>query len=251
MENQLFNYIIQHADNCLILSHRLSEWCGHGPVLEQDIAMTNISLDLLGQARMLYDYAAKVQGEGKTEDDLAYLRDAWDFKNVQLVEMPNGDFAQTILRQFLFDTFNISFYNELMEVSNDAELIAIADKSRKEAQYHLKWSSEWMLRLGQGTEESHARLQNAADELMVYANEVVIPSEADKVAAEAGYGVDLNSVKAKRDELINEVITECELNASLDGFSHTGGKTGTHTEHLGYVLAEMQFLQRAYPGLEW
>ena len=154
MENQLFNYIIQHADNCLILSHRLSEWCGHGPVLEQDIAMTNISLDLLGQARMLYDYAAKVQGEGKTEDDLAYLRDAWDFKNVQLVEMPNGDFGQTIMRQFLFDTFNVTFYRELMEVSNDAELIAIADKSLKEAQYHLKWSSEWMLRLGQGTEES-------------------------------------------------------------------------------------------------
>ena len=249
--NQLFDYIIQHADSCLILSHRLSEWCGHGPIMEQDIAMTNISLDILGQAMMLYDYAAKVQGEGKNQDDLAFMRDAWDFKNALLTEMPNGDFAQTIMRQFLFDTFNVNFYEELMKTSNDEELTAIAAKSFKEAQYHLKWSSEWMLRLGLGTDESHARLQNATDELMGYSNELVIPTEADKVALAEGYGVDLEKIKAKRDAKVSEVIAACELNVSEKLFDHTGGKTGTHTEHLGFILAEMQFLQRAYPGLEW
>lgn len=252
MKNEhLFNYLIQHADNCLILSQRLSEWCGHGPVLEQDIALTNIALDILGQGRMIYTYAAEVEGKNRTEDDLAYLRDERAFKNVLLVEMPNGDFAQTIFRQFLFDTYNCYFYEELKNNSADKELAGIAAKSHKEAIYHLKWSSEWMLRLGQGTPESHERLQNAIDELIGYSDELVLVSEADKKMAEAGIGIDLQALKKKRDAKINEVLLQCDIKIPQDVFTHKGGKTGTHTEHLGYILAEMQYLQRAYPGNEW
>ncbi|MEP1094487.1 MAG: 1,2-phenylacetyl-CoA epoxidase subunit PaaC [Cyclobacteriaceae bacterium] len=248
--NHLFNYTIQQADNCLILGQRLGEWCGHGPILEQDIAMTNISLDLIGQARMLYQYAAEIQGEGKSEDDIAYLRDAWDFRNVLLVEQPNGDFAKTIVRQFLFDSFNCNFY-EALKSSNDEKLAAIAAKSHKEALYHLKWSSDWVLRLGDGTEESHERIQNALNELWSYSGEIVIPTEADQVALETGFGVDLIALKSRRDSKIKEVLEEATLSIPESTYSHSGGKEGKHTEYLGYILADLQFLQRAYPGNEW
>lgn len=250
MNENLFNYTIQQADNCLILGQRLGEWCGHGPVLEQDIAMTNISLDLIGQARMLYQYAAEIQGEGKTEDDLAYLRDAWDFKNVLLLEQPNGDFAKTILRQFLFDSFNCYFYEELMN-SNDETLAAIAAKSHKEALYHIKWSGDWVIRLGDGTGESNARAQTALNELWPYSEEVITPSEADEAALESGYGVDLMALSERRKAKISEVFEEATLKIPENQYNHSGGKTGRHTEHLGYILADLQFLQRAYPGNEW
>lgn len=250
MDEHRFNYTIQQADNCLILGQRLGEWCGHGPILEQDIAMTNIALDLIGQARMLYQYAAEIQGEGKTEDDLAYLRDAWDFKNVLLVEQPNGDFAKTILRQFLFDSYNCYFYEEMMQ-SNDEQLAAIAAKSHKETLYHLKWSSDWVLRLGDGTEESHDRIQSAVDEFWSYSEEIVTASPTDDSAIKDGYGVNLLGLKSKRDQKIKEVLEEATLTIPEDGYTHLGGKTGTHTEHLGYILADLQFLQRAYPGNEW
>lgn len=248
--NHLYDYTLQQADNCLILGQRLGEWCGHGPVLEQDIAMTNISLDLIGQARMLYQYAAEIQGEGKSEDDLAYLRDAWDFKNVLLVEQPIGDFAKTILRQFLFDSYNCYFY-EALKNSQDERLAAIAAKSHKETLYHLQWSADWVLRLGDGTEESHERIQSALDELWSYAEEVVLPSEADHNAVENGFGVNLEILKSKRDAKINEVMEQATLKIPESTYSHSGGKEGKHTEYLGFILADLQFLQRAYPGNEW
>lgn len=250
MDNNKFNYVLQHADSCLILGQRLAEWCGHGPILEQDIAMTNISLDLIGQARMLYQYAAELQGEGKTEDDLVAFRDNRQYRNVLLAEQPNGDFAQTIFRQFLFDSFHNYFQEELMK-SNDERLAAIAAKSFKETQYHLKWSGDWVIRLGDGTDESKERMNNALAELWSYAGELTQPNETDTAAFEEGYGVDLNAVKAKREAKIREVLTEATLDLPESTYAHLGGKDGRHTEHLGYILADLQFLQRAYPGNEW
>lgn len=245
-----FNYVLQHADNCLILGQRLAEWCGHGPVLEQDIALTNISLDLIGQSRMFYQYAAEIQGEGKSEDELVAFRDAWDYRNVLLVEQPNGDFAQTIFRQFLFDTYSSEFYAQLMS-SNDETLASIAAKSHKEASYHVKWSRDWVLRLGDGTEESHKRMVGAIENLWSYAGELTDPIDVEENALEEGYGVDLSIIKGKRDQIINDTIEEATLSVPANTYSHAGGKQGTHTEHLGYILAELQYLQRAYPGQEW
>ncbi|MEQ9467770.1 MAG: 1,2-phenylacetyl-CoA epoxidase subunit PaaC [Ekhidna sp.] len=245
-----YNYVIQHADNCLILGQRLAEWCGHGPVLEQDIAMTNISLDLIGQARMWYQYAAEIQGEGKSEDEIVAFRDAWDYRNVLLVEQPNGDFAQTIFRQFLHDTFSVNFYEMLMN-SNDEQLAAIAAKSHKEALYHVRWSGDWVIRLGDGTEESHSRMKAAIEELWSYAGELTKPNATEQKALEDGYGVDLAALKEKRDAQIREVLMEATLDFPQSTYTHEGGKDGTHTEHLGYILSDLQFLQRAYPGQEW
>ena len=245
-----FNYIIQQADNCLILGQRLAEWCGHGPVLEQDIAMTNISLDLIGQARLLYQYAAEIQEEGKTEDDLAYLRDAWDFKNVLLVEQANGDFGKTIFRQFLYDTFSCYFYEELMK-STDERLASIAAKSHKETLYHMKWSGDWVIRLGDGTEESHDRIQQAVNELWSYKDEIVTANSVDIKAVAELYGVHLETIKAKRNEKIRLVMEEATLTAPDSDYAHQGGKEGVHSENLGYILADLQFLQRAYPGNQW
>lgn len=245
-----FNYIIQQADNCLILGQRLAELCGHGPVLEQDIATTNISLDLIGQARLFYQYAAELQEEGKTEDDLAYLRDAWDFKNVLLVEQPNGDFGKTIFRQFLYDTFSCYFYEELMK-SSDERLASIAAKSHKETLYHMKWSGDWVIRLGDGTEESHNRIQQSVNELWSYKDEIVSVNAVDQEAEKAGYGVSLELIKEKRNEKIKAVLEEATLTTPEGDYAHKGGKEGTHSEHLGFILADLQFLQRAYPGNEW
>ncbi|MDP9230147.1 MAG: phenylacetate-CoA oxygenase subunit PaaC, partial [Bacteroidota bacterium] len=208
--NQLINYILHLADNTLILGHRNSEWCGHGPVLEQDIAITNISLDLIGQARNFYQYAAQLinespaplstlwrgaGGEG-TEDSLAYLRDVREFKNCLLVEQPNGDWAQTILRQFFFSAYQYFFYEELQH-SKDGQLSAIAEKSLKEVTYHLRWSSEWVIRLGDGTDESKKRLRNALEELWMFSGELFIPADYELQAANEGFGVDLNKIKRK------------------------------------------------------
>lgn len=266
-------YTLQWADTILIHAQRLSEWCGHGPILEQDIALTNTSLDHIGAARSLYQYAAEqfnalpetersefftspalqqaLAAKGKAEeDDLAYLRDAWDFRNVLLAEQPNEDWAYTVARSFFLDSFNYFFYAALQQ-GNDETLAAVAEKSLKEVTYHLKWSSEWVIRLGDGTEESAVKMQAAIDDRWPYIGELFNPSEADKVALAAGFGADLTSIRTQWDERVKSVLEEAKLKMPTATWMHRGGKEGIHSEHLGYVLAEMQYLQRAYPGMEW
>ncbi len=243
-------YLLYLADNALIMGHRLSEWCGHGPALEIDMAMTNISLDLIGQARNTYQYAAQLEGEGKTEDDLAYLRDVPEFRNVLLAEQPNGDFAHTIARHFLFDAFNF-YYQQALCKSNDERLAAIAEKSLKEVAYHLRWTSEWVIRLGDGTPESKERIQLAIDDLWSFRGELLMPADFEIAAAKEGYGVDLSAIKEDVERKIFGVLDEATLIRPSDGWMQSGGKIGRHSEHLGFILAEMQFLQRAYPNSAW
>ncbi|MCC6461486.1 MAG: phenylacetate-CoA oxygenase subunit PaaC [Saprospiraceae bacterium] len=250
MDNLRFQYVLQLGDNALILAQRLGEWCGHGPVLEQDIALTNISLDLLGQARLLLSYASELEGKGRSEDDLAFLRDEHEFRPVLLVEQPNQDWAFTIARQFFFDAFNYYNYQALLG-SSDARLSAIAEKAIKEVTYHLRFSSEWMIRLGDGTDTSHRKIQTAVDELWMFTGELTTPSAVDRQAAQEGYGVDLNSIKPQWQEKVRSVLQEATLRQPADGWMQSGGKDGRHTEYLGFMLAEMQHLPRSYPGLEW
>ena len=250
MQNNLFNYTLRLADNALILGHRLSEWCGHAPILEQDIALSNIALDLIGQARSLYQYAAEVQNQGKTEDDLAYLRDVWDFQNCLLVEQPNGDFAVTIVRQFLFSAYALPFYQKLAQ-STDETLRGVAEKAVKEVAYHLRWSSEWTIRLGDGTEESAKRTQAAVNKLMPYVGELTEADALENWANTEGVGVDLSAVKNIQNQTIDAVFAQAKLEKPPSNWQQSGGKTGQHSEHLGYMLADMQFLQRAYPNSSW
>jgi len=245
-----FEYLLRLGDTSLVLGHRLSEWCGHGPAVEEDMALTNIALDLIGQARLLLTHAGEVEGAGRSEDDLAYLRDVLDYRNLLLVERPNGDFAVTIARQFLFDAFHVDLMKRLTE-STDERLAAIAAKSLKEVTYHLRHSSEWVIRLGDGTDESHARMQAAIDDLWMYTGEMFAMDEVDEAMVAAGVGVDLAALKPGWDRRVDEVLEEATLTRPDDAWMHTGGKAGRHTEHLGYLLAEMQFLQRAYPGATW
>jgi ring-1,2-phenylacetyl-CoA epoxidase subunit PaaC len=250
MKTNLLNYTLQIADNALILGHRLSEWCGHGPVLEQDIAMTNIALDLVGQARSLYQYAAEVEGKGRTEDDFAYLRTEKQYQNVLLVEQPNGHFGTTIARQFLFDAYHYAFYKALAN-SKDETLAAIAQKSLKEVTYHLRFSSEWVIRLGDGTAESHQKIQEAINDLWMYTGELFEMSDADTAALNEGIGVDLSKVKTFWDEKVTEILNIATLQKPESGWMQSGGKKGNHSEQMGYILTEMQYLQRTYPGQEW
>lgn len=250
MDNAHFNYLLQLGDNTLILSQRLGEWCGHGPVLEQDIAMTNIALDLLGQARLLLTRAGEVEGKGRSEDDLAYFRDTPAFRNVLLVEQPNEDWAYTIVRQFFFDTFNYFNYQALLQ-SSDGQLAAIAEKALKEVTYHLRYSSEWMIRLGDGTETSRRKMQKAVDDLWMFTGELTAPSESDRLMADKGVAPDLLKIKPLWEAKVNAVLEEATLTRPANNWMQSGGKEGRHSEHLGYILAEMQFLQRTYPGNEW
>lgn len=250
MENLHFEYLLQLGDNALILSQRLGEWCGHGPVLEQDIALTNISLDLLGQTRMLLTHAGEIEGKGHSEDDLAYFRDEHQFRNVLLVEQPNTDWAFTIARQFFFDTWHFYHYQALLG-SKDAQLAAIAEKSLKEVTYHLRFSSEWMLRLGDGTEVSKQKIQKAVDELWPFTGELTTPSAADLWAAELGVGYDLLKIKPLWEKKVADILNEATLQLPSGTWMQKGGKTGVHTEYLGFMLAEMQHLQRTYPGNSW
>ncbi len=251
MENKyLFNYLLQLGDNSLILGHRLSEWCGHGPILEVDMALTNIALDLFGQARNYFQYAAQVENKGRTEDDLAMLRDVREFKNVLLVEQPNEDFAYTILRQFFFDAFHFSFLQELQH-SNDEQLSAIAQKSLKEVTYHLKYSSDWVIRLGDGTEISHEKIQNAVNDLWMYMGELCEENETDKEMTSLGIGVDLNDIQGTVTQKIKEILQEATLNIPESTWNQSGGKNGKHTEHLGFILSELQWMQRTYPNMKW
>jgi len=252
--NDLQQYCLHLADNALILGHRNSEWTGHGPILEQDIALSNIALDLIGQARNFYQYAATLDNTSATEDSLAYLRDTHQFKNCLLVEQPNGHWGNTILRQFFFSTYQFYFYEQLQH-SNDQTLAGIAAKALKEVTYHLRWSAEWVIRLGDGTEESHTRMQNSMEDLWKFTGEMFIPASYEIELAKDGTAVDLLSLKSKWEEKVNAVLTEATLNDESGNrqktWMQTGGKDGRHSEHLGFVLAEMQFLQRAYPGAEW
>jgi ring-1,2-phenylacetyl-CoA epoxidase subunit PaaC len=245
MKENLINYTLHLADNTLILGQRNAEWCGHGPVLEQDIAITNISLDLIGQARSLYQYAAQLKADGSTEDSLAYLRTEREFKNCLLVEQPNGDWGQTMLRQFLFSSYQFYLYKYLQS-NPDKTIAAIAEKSLKEVSYHLRWSSEWVIRLGDGTEESRNRMLTAIDEIWRYTGELFIAAPY-----EIELSIDLNSLKTEWNKKVNAVMEEATLPVPEKVFMQTGGKTGTHTEQLGYILADLQYMQRAYPGCEW
>jgi ring-1,2-phenylacetyl-CoA epoxidase subunit PaaC len=246
----LLEYTLQLADTSLILGHRLSEWCGHGPILEQDLAMANIALDLIGETRSLFQYAAELEGQGRSEDDLAYLRDAVEYKNPLLVEQPNGDFAATILRQFLFDGFHFFLLKDLQN-SSDQRLAGIAAKSFKEASYHLKWSSEWVIRLGDGTEESRQRIQKAIDTLWMYSGELFHMTETEKQLAQAGIIPEYATLQPQWEAHLAKVFAEATLEVPQNVFMQKGGKIGRHAEHLGYILTELQYLQRAYPGLEW
>lgn len=244
------DYLLRLGDNALILAQRLGEWCGHGPVLEQDIALTNISLDLLGQARMLLTYAGELEGRGRSEDDLAYFRDVHEFRNVLLVEQPNTDWAYTIARQFFFDSYNFYNYQALLN-SRDERLAAIAEKSLKEVTYHLRFSSEWVVRLGDGTETSHQKMQAAIDDLWMFTGELTTPNATDLAMTEAGIAPDLAQIKLLWEAKVKAVLQEATLQIPTAEWMQSGGKDGRHTEYLGYILAEMQHLQRTYPGLEW
>ena len=239
-------YILMLADSTLILAQRSGEWCAHGPILEQDIAITNITLDLIGQSRNFYQHAAelinKELNQNFTEDSLAYLRTEREFKNLLICELPNGDWAQTILRQFFFSTFQLLLFEKLQQ-SDDAQVAAIATKSIKEILYHVKWSSEWVIRLGDGTSESHERMNKAIDYLWMYTGEFFIPVDYE--------AIDVASLKETWLQKVQEVFAEATLSVPQNTFMQTGGKTGTHTEHLGYILSELQYLQRSIPGAEW
>ena len=246
----LSDFLLRMADTSLVLGHRLSEWCGHGPILEQDIALSNLALDLIGQARNWYQLAAIQLGQGQSEDDLAYLRDAGEYRNVLLVEQPNGDFGQTVLRQFFFDAYHFHYLQALTE-SGDENVANIAVKSLKEATYHLKWSSEWVIRLGDGTEESHRRMENALNELWEFTGELTTPNATDQLLAFMGLAPDLSLIHSLWEQQVQSVLAEATLDVPRRTWMQKGGKNGVHTEHLGFLLAEMQFLQRAYPNCEW
>jgi len=250
MKDNLYKYILGIADNSLILGQRLGELCGHGPSLETDIACTNISLDLLGQVRSYYQYAAKLNGNSATEDTIAFLRKEREYVNVLLVEQPNTDFAHTIVRQFLFDIYHNLFLEELKK-SHDITLVAIATKSIKEANYHRRFSSDWVKRLGDGTSESNTKVQAAIDTLWTYTDELFHQTEADKAMVKEGIGVDVTALRAPYYEIVGAILGEANITVPKTKWFQKGGKEGIHTEHMGYLLNDMQFMQRTYPNMEW
>lgn len=248
--NALFEYTLRLGDDSLIIGHRLSEWCGHGPILEEDIAMTNLSLDFIGQATSLLKYAGEVEGKGRSEDDLAYLRFDREYKNCLLVEQPNGDFGMTMMRQFLFDAYRKLLFERLVH-AKDETLAAIAEKSLKETKYHLKHSSEWVIRLGDGTEESNRRIQDSLDTLWRYTSEFFYQDEVDAELIGSGIIPSMDGLEDEWNALVREVLMEATLEIPANNWKQEGGRKGMHSEHLGYILAELQYMQRAYPGLEW
>ncbi len=250
MKSALFDYTLRLGDSSLIIGHRLSEWCGHGPVLEQDIALINIALDLVGQAKSFLEYAGKVEAKGRDEDALAYHRIDRDFRNILLAEQPNEDFAFTIIRQFLFDAFQYPFYQRLAK-SKDPQLAAIAQKSLKEVTYHLRFSSEWTIRLGDGTPESHEKMQTAINELWAFTGELFEMTETDEILIEHGIAIDLNEIKPIWEQKVKAIFKEATLEIPTTNWMQSGGKKGIHTEYLGFILAEMQYLPRAFPDAKW
>jgi ring-1,2-phenylacetyl-CoA epoxidase subunit PaaC len=233
-----------------VLGHRLSEWCGHGPILEEDIALANIALDLIGQATLFLKLAGEVEGKGRSEDDLAYFREAIDYRNVQMVELPNGDYAFTIVRQFLFDVFSYHLLEELQKSSNK-ELAGIAAKGFKEVRYHVRHSSEWVVRMGDGTAESHVRAQNALDHLWRFTGEMFETDKIDEQMLAEGIGANVEAIAPKWRAIVDDVMKRATLTIPGDPPAMTGGRKGRHTEHLGHMLAEMQIVARSHPGAEW
>jgi len=246
----LFEYAVRHGDDRLVLGHRLSEWCGHGPILEEDIAMANISLDLLGQATMFLKLASQVEGQGRDEDALAFWRDEREFRNAELVELPRGDFGVTMVRQLLFSTFAYH-HLEALARSTHKELAGIAAKAHKESRYHLRHAAEWVLRLGDGTEESHARTQAALDQLWTWTGELFFQDDVDRALQAEGAAPDLESLRAPWETMVTEQLVKATLVMPIAPMRMTGGRTGRHTEHLGHMLAEMQIVARSHPGAKW
>jgi ring-1,2-phenylacetyl-CoA epoxidase subunit PaaC len=249
-ETPLVLYTLRRADDALVLGHRLSEWCGHAPILEEDMALANMGLDLLGQARELYSYAAKVEGRDNNEDKLAYLRDVRQYRNLLLLEQPNGDFARIMVRQFFYSAF-ADLYWRAMTKSRDEALAAIAAKSEKESAYHLRHSSEWIIRLGDGTEESHARTQGAIDHLWAFTGEMFAVDEAERGLIDKGVAIDPAGLRPQWLKTISGVIAEATLTLPSNDWMQQGGRSGRHSEHLGHLLSELQYMQRSFPGLTW
>jgi len=250
MQNNLYQYILETADNALILGQRLGERCGHGPSLETDIACTNIALDLLGQTRSFFQYAAKIKGDSATEDSIAMLRKERDYRNVLLVEQPNTDFAYIIVRGFFFDVYHKLFLSELMK-SSDETLAAVAAKSIKEARYHQSFSESWLKRLGGGTEESNRRAQAAVDDLWRYTDELFHTTPAQQALLETGVSVDVAALRDTYYATIKNTIREAGLEVPANTWFQKGGRQGIHTEHMGYLLSDLQYMQRAYPNMNW
>lgn len=250
MSDDRFEYLLRLADDRLVLGHRLSEWCGHAPILEEDIALANIALDLVGQANLLLSQAATAEGAGRDADALAYLRDAIDFRNLLLVELPKGDFAVTIARQFFFSVFAM-LQSGALRASKDENVAGIAAKMLKEFRYHGRHSGDWMLRLGGGTEESHRRLQDAVNDLWRYTGELFLADDLDRRVAASGFGVDPSTLETAWRAQVEDVLGRAGILAPAVSWMQRGGRAGKHTEHLGHMLAEMQVLQRQHPGADW
>jgi ring-1,2-phenylacetyl-CoA epoxidase subunit PaaC len=249
-ETPLVLYTLRRADDALILGHRLSEWCGHAPMLEEDMALSNIALDLLGLARELYSYTAQVEGRDNDEDKLAYLRDVRQYRNLLLVEQPNGDFARTLVRQLFYSAFADLYWRAMMK-SGDATLAAIAAKSEKESAYHLRHSSEWIIRLGDGTAESHARAQTAIDDLWAFTGEMFTVDESERGLIETSVAIDPAGLRPQWLKTVSDVIGEATLAVPTNDWMQQGGRGGRHSEHLGHLLSELQHMQRTFPGLTW
>lgn len=249
-KKRVVDYCIALGDDSLILGHRLSEWCRNGPFLEEDLALTNVALDFVGRARLFYSYAAELEDKGRDEDDIAYLRDCREYQNFLINELPNGDFAFTMARQLMIDVYDVSFFTELAG-SKVPQLAAIACKAVKESHYHLRRSEDWIRRLGDGTGESHERVQNAFNQLWPYAGEMFKMAGDELLLAEAGIAVDRCSLKKNWNSSVQNVMTQATLTIPDDNLLIGGGREGIHTEHLGFLLAELQFLQRSYPGQQW
>jgi ring-1,2-phenylacetyl-CoA epoxidase subunit PaaC len=249
-ETPLVLYVLRRADDALILGHRLSEWCGHAPMLEEDMALSNMALDLLGQARALYSYAAQAEGADNDEDKFAYLRDVRQYRNLLLVEQPNGDFAHTMVRQFLYAVF-ADLYWRAMVRSKDATLAAIAAKSEKESAYHVRHCSEWVVRLGDGTAQSHARTQAAIDGLWAFTGEMFEVDDSERALIDSGVAVDPAMFRARWLDTISSIMQEATLALPANEWMQQGGRSGRHSEHLGHLLSELQSMQRSFPGVAW
>ena len=246
----LVEYLLRLADDRLVLGHRLSEWCGHAPILEEDIALGNVALDLVGQATALLDLAGTAEGQGRDADALAYFREAVEFRNVLLVELPRGDFAVTMVRQLLFDAHDVLLTAALARSAHEG-LAGVMAKAHKEARYHVRHSGDWVVRLGDGTAESHARAQAALDLVWRYAPELFVPDAVDAEMVARGIGADLDALRPEWERSVREVLAEATLTVPAGGFAARGGRHGRHTEHLGHMLAEMQIVARSHPGASW
>lgn len=246
----LVHYVLRRADDALVLGHRLSEWTGKAPILEEEMALANMALDLIGQARSLYSYAGAVEGAGHDEDDFAYLRRERDYRNLLLVERPNGDFAHTILRQFFYAAYADPYWRAMMQ-SADATLAAIAAKAEKEMAYHLRHSAEWVLRLGDGTAESHRRVADALAELWPFTGEMFLADAEEQALIGEGIAIDPAGLRATWDATVGEILQAAMLEVPKGGFMQQGGRQGRHSEHFGHLLTELQYIQRLVPGASW